>query len=312
MRVLLTGGGGMLGRTIHELWPSLRPYDELIVLTRRSGDLLDPVATKRVISQAEPDAVIHAAAKVGGIAAKLRQPVEFLLDNLVLDTNVIRTCIELGVPEFLYIGSAVVYPEKYDKPFEERDLLSDSLEPANEGYALAKIAGTKLCEYACSQYELAYKTVLPSNLYGPHDHFLSPEAHLVPSALMKVHKAKLAGDPFVTIWGDGTARREFTFSEDVASWIIKQIGSLSSWPARLNLGKGVDHSVTDYYLAAKKAVGYEGQFLFDTEKPSGAHQRLLNSTAASTLGWVAPTTLEDGMARCYDTLMQLDVATANS
>lgn len=302
----------MLGRTIRELWPALRPDDELLVSTRANGDLMDPAATKHLVKKNAPDAVIHAAAKVGGIAAKLRQPLEFLFDNIVMDTNVIKASIDMGVPELLYIGSAVVYPEKYENPFEERDLLSGSLEPANEGYALAKIAGAKLCEYASSQYGFAYKTVLPSNLYGPNDHFLSPEAHLVPSALMKVHRAKLAGDPFVTIWGDGTARREFTFSEDVAGWMIGQIGSLSSWPARLNLGQGIDHSVTEYYEAAKRAVGYEGRFVFDVMQPSGTHQRLLNSTTASTLGWVAPTTLEDGMKRCYERLMQLDVATANS
>lgn len=302
----------MLGRTVQELWPVLRPSDELLVLTRGSGDLLNPTDTKRLIRNAAPEAVIHAAAKVGGIAAKLSRPVDFLLENIVMDANVIKTCIDLGVPELLYIGSAVVYPEQYSRPFEEGDLLSAAPEPANEGYALAKIAGTKLCEYACSQYGLAYKTVVPSNLYGTHDHFLSTEAHLVPAALTKVHKAKLAGDPYVTIWGDGTARREFTYSEDVASWVIKQMGSLSKWPARLNLGQGIDHSVSEYYEAAKVAAGYEGQFLFDLSKPSGAHQRLLNSAAASKLGWKAPTSLEDGMKRCYEMLTRLDPATDNS
>ncbi|HQY34455.1 MAG TPA: NAD-dependent epimerase/dehydratase family protein [Actinotalea sp.] len=304
MRALLTGGAGMLGRSIADEWARLRPADELVVLTRDDVDLRDPVATRRVLERVAPDTVVHAAAKVGGIGAKLAHPVTYLRDNLLLDTSVLGAAIDVGVPELVYIGSAAVYPQAYERPFVEDDMLSGHLEGANEGYAIAKIAAAKLCEYASREHGLAYRVAVPSNLYGPHDHFSSSGAHLIAAALTEVHRAHEAGEPTVTIWGDGTARREFTWAVDLAGWIVGQVGVLAAWPDRLNLGCGFDHSIDEYYHVAAEVVGYTGTFVHDLDKPGGVPRRLIDSSAARDLGWDPPTPLRDGMAQAYAHLLQ--------
>jgi GDP-L-fucose synthase len=304
---MLTGGAGMLGRSLAEAWRQQRPDDELRVVTRQDVDLRDPDATRRLVAEIRPDAVVHAAARVGGIAAKLAAPLDYLRDNLLLDQSLIGAAIDLEVPELLYVGSAAVYPERCERPFVESDVLSGPLEPANEGYAMAKLAGGKLCEYASRQRGLAYRVVVPSNLYGEHDHFGSGGAHMIAAALTKVHRAQQSGSGTVEIWGDGTARREFTWAGDVAGWLVGQVGRLETWPALLNLGCGVDHSVTEYYEAARDAVGWTGDFVHDLDKPSGTPRRLLDSSAARALGWEPRTSLADGMATAYRMLRsQLD------
>jgi GDP-L-fucose synthase len=289
----------MLGRSVVDEWAHRRPDDELVVVTRRDVDLRDRAATRELVAGHRPDAVIHAAAKVGGIAAKLAEPATYLLDNLLLDTSVIGACLDAGVPDLLYVGSAAVYPERYEHPYTEADALSGRLEPANEGYALAKGAAARLCAYASQQHGVRYRVAVPSNLYGPHDHFASSAAHLIAAAIGKVHRAHVAGDPTVPVWGDGTARREFTYSVDLAGWLVDQVDQLAAWPEALNLGCGVDHSVREYYEAARDVVGYTGTFTYEPDKPSGMPRRLIDSTAARELGWDAPTSLADGMAATY-------------
>ncbi|MBO9555499.1 NAD-dependent epimerase/dehydratase family protein [Cellulomonas sp.] len=299
MRVLLTGGAGMLGRTFVDAWGARRPDQELVVVTRDDVDLSDRAATRALIERVRPTAVVHAAAKVGGIAAKLAEPATYLLDNLLLDTSVISACLDAGVRDLLYVGTAAVYPDRYERPFVEGDALSGRLEGANEGYALAKGAAARLCAYASTQYGRSYRVAVPSNLYGPHDHFAAGSAHLVAAALGKIHRAREAGDPTVPVWGDGTARREFTYAPDLAAFLVDQVDRLASWPDALNLGCGADHSVREYYEVARDVVGYEGTFTFETDKPSGTPRRLIDSSAARALGWSAPTPLSDGMAATY-------------
>ena len=299
MRVLVTGGNGMLGRSIVSEWKSQRPDDDITVVTRAEVDLQDKNATRALIERAQPDAIIHAAAKVGGIGVKIAEPTGFLLDNLLLDSSVLSAAIDLRIPELLYVGSAAVYPAEYVRPILESDLLGGTLESANEGYAVAKIAALKVCEYASRQYGLAFKAVLPSNLYGVHDHFELSNAHLVAATLAKVHTAKKDGSDVVSVWGDGTARGEFTDSVDVASWLVQQIGNLDAWPPTLNLGCGTDHSVAEYYEVARDVIGFEGTLEFDTSKPAGVPQRLLDSSIARSLGWNPQTTLLDGMTATY-------------
>lgn len=293
----------MLGSNIAEQWALRRPSDELHTLTRDDVDLRDKAATLEVVRRIQPDSIIHAAAVVGGIAAKLAKPTTYLLDNLLLDSSVIAAAIELAVPELLYIGSAAVYPESYRQPFVEADILAAPLEPANEGYALAKIAGIKLCEYASQEFGFDYRVALPSNLYGTNDNYSLTHGHLIAAAIAKVHTAHVNGDPSVLIWGDGTARREFTFATDLAGWLVTQVGLLGSWPTRINLGVGVDHTITEYYEAAKSAVGYAGSFSYDVEKPSGMQQRILDSSLARNLGWSPQTSLEHGMAAVYQSYL---------
>jgi GDP-L-fucose synthase len=293
----------MLGSSIAAQWALQRPDDQLVAVTREDVDLRDGAATRTFIARTGPDAVIHAAAVVGGIAAKIEHPTRYLLDNLLIDSSVIGAAIEAGVPELLNVGSAAVYPESYRQPFLEGDVLAAALEPANEGYAIAKIAGMKLCEYASDEFGLAYRTAIPSNLYGPNDDYSLSHGHLIAAALAKVHEAHALGSQSVLVWGDGTARREFTFSTDLAAWLVGQVGRLREWPARVNLGSGSDRSIADYYEAAKSVVGYEGGFEFDVTKPAGMHQRLLDSGIARSLGWAPPTSLLDGMALSYQSYL---------
>lgn len=300
MRALLTGAGGMLGSSIAQQWAVLRPGDELVGVRREDVDLRDRAATAEFIARAAPDVIIHAAARVGGIQAKLAEPVPYLLDNLLLDASVISAAMDSGVTDLLYVGSAAFYPEHFRQPFVEDDLLAAPLEKANEGYAIAKLAGAKLCEYASRQFGYHYRVVVPSNLYGPNDDYSLSHGHLIAATIAKIHAAHVAGAPVVEVWGDGTARREFTFSDDLAGWLVAQAGNLGAWPDLVNVGAGVDHSITEYYETARDVVGYTGDFHYDTSKPAGMHQRLLDSSRARALGWEPTTQLREGMAQTYE------------
>jgi GDP-L-fucose synthase len=293
----------MLGRSFSDAWRALRPSSELVIATRAQCDLRDAGATAALVSAVAPDSIVHMAAKVGGIGAKLATPVPYVLDNLRIDTNVIAAALEHGVPELLCMGSAAAYPERYVRPFVESDMLSGRLEEANAGYAAAKIAASSLCVAATRQHGVRYRVAVPSNLYGPYDRFSLEDAHLVAAALAKVHQAHRAGADSVAVWGDGTARREFTYAGDLAAWLVTQVGRLDTWPATLNVGSGEDHSVRTYYEIACQVVGFRGQLVFDTTRPSGAPRRLLDSGAARSLGWHAPTALIDGMTRTYFALL---------
>jgi GDP-L-fucose synthase len=303
VRTLLTGGGGMLGRSFSDAWRALRPDSELVIATRAQCDLRDAAATAAFVGAVAPDSIVHMAAKVGGIGAKLATPVPYVLDNLRIDTNVIAAALEHCVPELLCMGSAAAYPERYVRPFVESDMLSGRLEEANAGYATAKLAAGSLCVAASRQHGVRYRVAVPSNLYGPYDRFSLADAHLVAAALAKVEQAHRTGSGNVTVWGDGTARREFTFAGDLAAWLVTQVGQLDTWPATLNVGCGKDHSVRTYYEVACQVVGFEGDLVFDTRRPSGVPRRLLDSGAARSLGWQPSTSLIDGMTQTYSALL---------
>lgn len=278
---------------------------EVLAPPRSQLDLRNREAVAEYIADARPDAVLHAAAKVAGIAAKLAAPLDYLLDNLLMDSSVIEGSIRGGVSRLLYVGTAAAFPAEYTRPYVESDLMTGPLESANEGYALSKVTAIKLCQYASVQHGLVYRAVLPSNLYGPYDHFGSADAHLVAATLTKVHRAKAEGAPSVEVWGDGTARREFTYSEDLADWLVSQLDSLEDWPAWLNVGAGEDHSIAEYYEVAREVVGYDGDLRFDTSKPSGVPRRLIDSTRATELGWRPQTSIRDGMAEAYVAMQAL-------
>lgn len=303
MKVLITGAGGMLGSSFCRSWIKNRPNDRVIDISRKDADLSNKTAVSELFELHKPDLVIHTAAHVDGISAKLRHPTEYLLENLVIDTNVISAALENYVSQFIYVSSAAVYPEKALQPLSIGSILDGQLEAVNEGYALAKICGTKLCEFISREYGYQYRALILSNLYGPGDYFDEKNGHLIAAALKKVEKAKLHNLDEVEIWGDGRSRREFTFSDDVTQWVACNFQLFSSLPPVINIGAGQDYSIDDFYETAKNIVGYTGKFVHDTTKPSGMRQRLLDSSVAKGFGWEATTSLFDGMTATYNSMI---------
>jgi len=302
----------MLASAIRAEWAVSRPQDEVMGLSRVEVDLRDPDATLAKFEEIKPDLVVHCAAKVGGIAANVAHPVTFLSENLLLDTSVIGSSVAAGAKQFVYIGSSCMYPRDYRQPLVESDLLAAPLEPTNEGYAIAKIAGSKLCEYISREHGLSYKTIIPSNLYGPNDDYDSGKGHLVAAAISKMHRAKVDGASTVEIWGDGGARREFTYVEDLARWLVSDIDRIDAWPSMMNVGCGYDLSVREFYEIARDVVGYGGEFVYDSSKPTGMHQKLMDSTIAKSFGWDPATDPSVGMARAYVEFLAESTSDTNS
>ena len=273
---------------------------ELVLWDRSTVDLRDSSRVNELLGQAKPDVIIHAAAKVGGIHANIAHPVEFLAENQLMDSNVLMGALSHGVPNFVYVGSSCMYPRDYRQPLVESDILAAPLEPTNEGYALAKISGSRLATYISKEHGLHYKTIIPSNLYGPGDNFDSKSSHLVAACIAKVHFAKETNGKKIDVWGDGLARREFTFVDDLSEWLVKAIPDMSNWPDVMNLGLGKDYSVNEFYQAAMAAVGYVVELVHDLSKPTGMHQKLMDSALATqTCGWSPSTDIQVGMRSTY-------------
>lgn len=289
----------MLARSIASAWRETRNPADLVVVTRADADLTNAVQTRAMIARIQPDIILHCAARVGGIAANIADPTTFLMDNLLIDSSVLKAAVDLDVPKFLYFGSSCMYPRDYRQPLGESDLLAAPLEPTNEGYALSKIVAAKYCEYVSTQFDLSYRVVIPSNLYGPDDDYSLGHGHLVAAAIAKVHSAKVSGASTIDVWGDGTARREFTYVGDLADWIVSNIDGIETWPTMMNVGFGRDHSVLEYYEAAMTVVGYACDLELDTTKPAGMHQKLMTSSVARGFGWQPRTELLTGMASAY-------------
>lgn len=293
----------MLASSIADAWRTQRPDDEITVLSRRDLDLRDTDATREVFAASRPAAVIHTAAFVGGIGDKTARPLPYLLHNLQIDASVLDAVVSADIPAYLYTASAAAYPAEAPNPITEASLFGGRLEPANEGYGLAKLTGLTAVEYAARQTGHAYRSILPSNLYGPRDSFDPGRSHLIASTLLKAHQAHVSGRSAVEVWGDGTARREFTYAPDLAAWIVESIDDLAAWPAHMNVGAGTDHSIRDFYEIACEIVGFDGELAFDTSKPSGVPQRLIDSARARQHGWAPRTDIRAGMAACYDSLL---------
>lgn len=297
-KLLLTGGGGMVGRNIrdHALaadWEILAP---------RSGelDLTDAAAVEAYFAAHKPDLVIHAAGRVGGIQANMAHPVAFLEENTAIGRNVIMGAYGTGVRRFINLASTCMYPRAAENPLREEMILTGPLEPTNEGYALAKIMAMRLCEYICREDpEAQYKTLIPCNLYGLHDKFDPKHSHLVPAIIHKVHEARANGDDTVEIWGDGTARREFMFAGDLAGAVLRAADQIDTLPDAMNVGLGHDHAINDYYATVAEVIGWQGRFTHDLSKPVGMKQKLCSVERLEEWGWQAPTSLRDGIARTY-------------
>ena len=296
--VYVAGHTGLLGSAIVRAAMADARYD-LILRTRRELDLLDCRAVGRFLEQERPDSIILSAAKVGGIQANINDPVGFLLENQIINANVIGGALQAGVRKMIYVGSSCMYPRDYMSPLKEEYILAAPLEPTNEGYALAKISGARLCEYCNRQHSTNYRVLIPCNLYGSGDHFDPVSAHLIPAAISKLHQAKMNRERSVTIWGDGKARREFLFVEDLARFMVDCLDHLEGLPDYLNVGYGSDFSVLEYYRMAAEVIGYTGDFEFDTTRPVGMARKLLDSSRAAAYGWHPATDPSEGISLTY-------------
>lgn len=302
-RILITGASGMVGRNVCE-HPAAQQY-ELLTPPSSELNLLDSVSVSDYVKANKPDMIIHCAGVVGGIQANIKEPVRFLISNLDMGRNIVMAAQEAGVHKLLNLGSSCMYPREAQNPLKEESVLTGELEPTNEGYALAKIAVARLCEYVSRENEsYHYKTLIPCNLYGRHDKFDPKHSHMVPAIIHKMHEAKVRGDIEVEIWGDGTARREFMYSTDLANCIWQAADNFESLPSTMNVGLGEDWSVNDYYQIAAEVVGYEGQFKHDLSKPVGMKQKLVDTSKQAQWGWTPKHSLKEGLTATYQFYIQ--------
>lgn len=302
-RIFLTGGRGMVGQNIREN-PAAARYD-IVAPGRHELDLTDFAATQRFMADTKPDVVIHSAGHVGGIQANMANPVDFLITNLDLGRNVILAARKAGVPKLINLASSCMYPRNAPNPLRETLVLQGELEPTNEGYALAKIFATRLCEYINRESQQAgtpgvrYKSLIPCNLYGRYDKFAPEHSHLIPAIIHKVHQAKVQHLPAVDIWGDGTARREFMYAGDLAGAVLQAVQDFNQLPDLINIGLGHDYSIDEYYGAAAEVIGWKGRFVHDITKPVGMKQKLVDITRQRAWGWMPATALSTGIEKAY-------------
>ncbi|KCB50152.1 NAD dependent epimerase/dehydratase family protein [Bordetella hinzii 1277] len=299
MKIFLSGASGMVGRNI--LDNSHASNYDWLTPSHADVDLANFEAVIRYFEREKPDFVIHAAGKVGGIQANIKEPVAFLTANLDMGRNVLIAAAQAGVPRAINLGSSCMYPKDRTSGLREEDILTGPLEPTNEGYALAKVTTAKLAEYISRENPgLSYKTMIPSNLFGKYDKFDPRFSHLVPAVIHKIHQAVSQGVSSVEIWGDGSARREFLYAGDLAKAIFHAIENFSTMPDIVNIGVGSDYSVNEYYSTVAKVIGYQGSFVHDLTKPVGMARKLLSVERAHSWGWAASTTLEAGISETYD------------
>ncbi len=296
-RIYVAGHRGMAGSAIVRALQTSSEF-EIITRDRTDLDLTNELQTREFFEETRPNIVIFAAAKVGGIQANLQNPVEFMVQNLRMATNSIQSSFETGVTRFIYLGSTCIYPRMAPQPIAEESLLSGTLEPTNEAYALAKIAGLKLCQYYRQQYGVCYHSVMPTNLYGPGDNYHSENSHVLPGLLRRFHEAKEAGRNSVVVWGSGKPRREFLHVDDLASAIC-HLMRLSNPPDWINVGTGVDVSIFELARKIATVVGYNGTIEFDASRPDGNPQKLTSVTLLRSTGWIPSINLDEGLRSTF-------------
>lgn len=298
MRIMITGGNGMVGRNLLE-HPEVGDF-ELLAPARDELDLFDCSAIKEYLIRKRPDMIIHTAGKVGGIQANMREPVRFFLENLDMGRNVVWAARQSGIRRLVNLGSSCMYPRFAANPLNEKDILTGELEPTNEGYALAKISVARLCRYISQEDSgYTYKTMVPCNLYGRWDKFDPAHSHLIPAVIHKLHQAIVNGYDEVDIWGDGTARREFMDAADLADCLVTAVRNFESMPETMNVGPGHDYSINEYYATAARVIGYDGRFVHDLSRPVGMQQKVVDNENLTSWGWKPGTSLEEGIKRTY-------------
>ena len=303
MKILITGSGGMVGQNLLE--HSNSKVYELLTPNRQELNLLDTSEVKAYLSKNQPDMVIHAAGVVGGIQANIAEPVRFLVDNMQMGLNVLTASKNAGIERFMNLSSSCMYPRNAKNPLAEELILKGELEPTNEGYALAKVASTRLCEYIHREdNSFLYKTVIPCNLYGRHDKFDPKHSHMIPAVILKISEAKRQNLKGIDIWGDGLARREFMYAGDLADFIYYAIQNFELMPQNINVGLGHDHTINEYYTEIAKIVGFEGELVHDLSKPIGMKQKLIDDSKLKAFGWQHSTSLQEGLKKTYQYLKE--------
>jgi GDP-L-fucose synthase len=315
-KIYVAGHRGMVGSAIVRKLQE-EGYQNIIVRTHAELDLTNQAAVENFFATKKPDQVYLAAAKVGGIHANNTYPAEFIYQNLMMEVNVIHQAFVSGVKKLLFLGSSCIYPKLAEHPMSEDALLTGKLESTNEPYAIAKIAGIKLCESYNRQYGqshgIDYRSVMPTNLYGPRDNYHPENSHVIPALIRKFHEARMNKLPEVIIWGTGTPRREFLFVDDMASasvFVMKlnketfdeQIDPMQS---HINVGFGSDVTIAELAQAIKEVVGYSGKICFDASKPDGSPRKLMDSGKLVSFGWVATTSLDAGLRKTYADFQKL-------
>ena len=296
-RIFVAGHNGLVGSAIKKTLEE-RHYNQIYWVRRKNCDLTNRIQVNAYFEQAKPEYVFLSAAKVGGIGANIEQPAVFLYENLMIQSNIIDAAYRYGVKKLVFFGSSCIYPKGCPQPMKEKHLLSGYLEPTNEPYSIAKIAGIKLCQAYRKQYGCNFISIQPCNVYGELDNFDRSSGHVIGSLLNKFHSAKLNKDPFVTCWGSGTARREFIHVNDLAKASIFLMDNYNDSDI-INVGSGIDYTILEIAELIKKIVGYGGDIKWDTSKPDGVLRKLLDTKKLSSLGWKPSISLDEGLKLTY-------------
>ena len=297
-KLLITGGSGMVGQNILN-HPFAKSW-EIFAPSSNELNLTNTLECEKYISKKMPNLIIHSAGKVGGIKANIAEPVEFLDKNIMIGRNVIMGARLAGVKNLINLASTCIYPRLAENPLNEELILKGELEPTNEGYAIAKIFSTRLCEFIRREdptYQ--YKTLIPCNLYGLYDKFDPNKSHLVPAIIHKIHQAKISNKPSVEIWGDGNARREFMYSADLADAVFSAAKNMEILPNKINIGIGNDYTINEYYETIAEVLGWNGIFTHDLSKPVGMMRKLCDTSLQSNWGWKPKTSLKNGLTKTY-------------
>lgn len=311
-KIYVAGHRGLVGSALVRQLRA-QGYNNLVLRTHAELDLTDQAAVRDFFAREKPDYVLLAAAKVGGILANNTYPAEFIQQNLAIQTNVIHEAWRNNVQRLLFLGSSCIYPRDCPQPIREEYLLTGPLEPTNRPYALAKIAGVEMCHAYNRQYGTQYVAVMPTNLYGPGDNYDLHNSHVMPALIRKMHEAELRGDKEVVVWGTGTPRREFLYSDDMAEACVHVLNmtdaqikpwlAADNWPL-LNVGVGIDLSIRELAELVRDIVGFGGNLAFDTSKPDGTMRKLMDVSKLTQLGWKAKTGLRDGIQMAYEEFKQ--------
>ena len=316
-RIYVAGHRGLVGSAIVRALQA-RGQRNLVTRSHDELELTDQAQVRAFFRSERIDQVYLAAAKVGGIHANNTYPAEFIYDNLLVETNVVHEAWRAGVQKLLFLGSSCIYPRLAQQPIREDYLMAGALEPTNEPYAIAKIAGIKLCESYNRQYGTDYRSVMPTNLYGPGDNYHPENSHVIPAMIRRFHEARAGGLPEVVIWGSGKPMREFLYVDDMAAASVHVMnlapelyrGSTDAMHSHLNVGTGVDVSIAELAHLVGEVVGYTGRIVFDTTRPDGTPRKLLDVSKLHALGWRASTPLREGLARAYAAFLDTEALEA--